>query len=93
MEFTVSVALSSLLTLLSAQSFSAMAPSVVTLRDLNVFVKFLEEHQEIADTLEVIDIKNHSMFFDGGCRANFERKTSWSLFSGPGSQAEIMFKN
>lgn len=76
----------------SAPSHSALAPSVVTLRDLDVMMKFVAEHQKVADTLELIDMESHSVFFDGGCRATFERKKSWNPLSRPGPQAKIRFK-
>lgn len=81
-----------LLILLSAPSHSALAPSAMNLRDLGIMVRFIAEHQKVADTLEMIDMKNHSVIFDGGCRATFKRKRSWNPLSRPGPQAEIQFK-
>ncbi|MGH1372739.1 MAG: hypothetical protein ACRBBW_11920 [Cellvibrionaceae bacterium] len=93
MKSTTPVILGLLLNISWFSAHAALAPSVVTIRDLDVLVAFVKQHQKVADTLEMIDMRTHSILFDGDCLASFERPTSWNPMSRPGPQAEIEFKD
>jgi len=72
---------------------AALAPSAVNVRDLQTMVRFIEQHQKVASTLERIDFDELTVVFDRGCRAYFERKKTGFFTSKPGPQADIVFKS
>lgn len=76
-----------------ASAEAALAPSAVNVRDLQTMVRFIEQHQKVASTLERIDFDELIVVFDRGCRAYFERKKPGFFTSKPGPQAGIFFKS
>ncbi|WP_413700311.1 hypothetical protein ACLKMH_24350 [Psychromonas sp. KJ10-10] len=78
----------------SINAQSALSPTSLKLRDLDTLVSFIEQHDRVADTLESIDLKNYTVFFDSGCEANFVRvKESLLKMSMPGPQPGIKFNS
>jgi hypothetical protein len=59
------------LLLLINASHGAMAPWVVNMSALDTMGKFIRQHQRVAATLESIDMTEHTIYFDGGCKAIF----------------------
>lgn len=67
---------STLLVLLFApgMTYAALPPKYKNMKDLDVIVEFIKQHERILSGLESIDFKNYAVHYGNGCIATFERK-------------------
>lgn len=79
-----------LLMLMSA-SHGAIAPGVLNMSALDTMGKFIRQHQRVAATLESIDMTEHTIYFDGGCKAIFAYPKR-SLFGDNKNAFDLMFQ-
>jgi len=63
-----------LLILASEVTYAALPPKYQKMRDLDVIVEFVKQHERILSTLESINIQNYTVHYGNGCVASFERK-------------------
>jgi len=79
---------------ISMNAQSALSPTMMNVRDLNILVDFIEQHEKVAGTLELIDFSSYTVVFNHGCKAYFHRpKASFLTLSMPGPQPPIQFKS
>jgi hypothetical protein len=84
--------ISLLLLLLNAQAtFAALPPKSQNIKDLDVIVGFIKQHERIMTTLESVDFVNYTIYYSNGCKAIFWRKYSAKPlgWAGPADSLEI----
>ncbi|MGB2740329.1 MAG: hypothetical protein WBC60_07210 [Cognaticolwellia sp.] len=80
--------------LISMNAQSALSPTMMNLRDLNILVEFIEQHEKVAETLERIDFASYTIVFNNNCKVYFHRpKANLFTLSMPGPQPSIQFKS
>lgn len=86
--------LSLFITLSAMPAHSALSPTSMNIRDLNVMVSFIEQHQKVADTLIRIEFETFTIVFENNCKAFFVRPKRGLvdyLVGKPGPQPAIEF--
>ncbi|MDO6718784.1 hypothetical protein Q4575_05190 [Psychrosphaera sp. 1_MG-2023] len=60
--------------LFSQYSFSALAPKYQNMKDFDVMIKFIKQHEKVMSTLKTVDFEKYSIYFGADCKVTFERK-------------------
>jgi len=55
-------------------TYAVLPPRYQHLKDLDVIIEFIKEHELILSTLESIDFENYTIRYRNGCTAIFGRK-------------------
>ena len=53
---------------------AALPPQYQNMKDLDVIVEFIKQHERILVSLESIDFKEYTVYYENGCVATFGRK-------------------
>lgn len=80
------------LLLAPAITYAALPPKYQNMKDLDVIVGFIKQHEEILSTLESIDFENYTVHYRNGCVATFERETSPKFPGWVGPADPLVFK-
>jgi len=83
-----------LLTLLSFElTYAALPPRYQNMKDLNVMVKYIENHQKVLTRLESIDFRTYTIYYSGQCKIVFTRPSRFHLPGWVGPATPLEFKS
>lgn len=70
---------------------AALHPKYQNKKDLQVMVTFVESHEKVLTTLESIDFKHFTVYYNNGCKALFGRKYIYKApgWAGPADPLEF----
>lgn len=63
-----------LLILTPGVTYAALPPRYQNMKDLNVMINFITQHEQILSSLKSIDFQNYTVHYSGECVASFERE-------------------
>ena len=73
-------------------AFATLPPSHQNMEDLDVMVRYIKEHRDVAATLESIDLSEYTIYYGPGCKAVFGRKPLDRPKGMPGPAPSLEFK-